>query len=234
VAKRENRAKRLDINYSTFIINEAYRTARTNLLFLLSTSSYKKISVTSGLPAEGKSTTCINLSISFAKVNKKVLLIDGDMRNPVIHRNFDLRVSPGLSDVLIGFKELSKCIYETNVENLSIIPAGTIPPNPADLLTLPKFQETMDELSTKFDYIFFDTPPVNLYTDALSIANKMDGTILVTKYNWTKRDLLESTIEKFNKIDARLFGVILNNYDNKKFIQHMNYGKRGDYDLDNK
>lgn len=231
VAKRKKVSKRVEINYSSEIINEAFRTARTNLTFLLSTKSYNKIVITSALPAEGKSTTCISLALSLAKANKKVLLIDGDMRNPVIHRNFDLSLSPGLSDVLIGAKNLTSAIRETAAENLYILTAGTIPPNPADLLIMPSFHEMINVITEKFDYIFLDTPPVNLYTDALAVANEMDGTILVTKYNWTKREMLKNTIEKFLKIDAKIFGVILNNYDSKKYFKQVSYGKYGDYDV---
>lgn len=218
------------IGISTSLLeNEAYRTARVNLSFLLSTKAYKKVVITSAMPGEGKTTTCLNLAISFAKANKKVLIIDGDLRNPVIHKVFEQPLAPGLSDVLIGFKELQDCINETPFDNLRIITAGTIPPNPADLLVLPSFLDMMDKLMTKFDIIFLDTPPVNLYADALSVANNMDGTILVTKYNWTKREILNQTIAKYKKIDAKIFGVILNNYDSKKYVKQISYGKYGNY-----
>ncbi len=181
------------------------------------------------MPSEGKSTICVNLAISFAKANKKVLLIDGDMRNPGIHKAFKLSLKCGLSDVLIGFTDLTSSIKQSTIENLSIITAGTIPPNPADLLILPSFQVMMEAITEKFDFIFLDTPPVNLYTDALSVANNMDGTILIAKYNWTKRENLKQTIAKFDKIDAKIFGIILNSFDDKKYFKQISYGKYGNY-----
>jgi capsular exopolysaccharide synthesis family protein len=222
--------KRIDKKATDFmnmppVVSEAYRTARTNLLFLVSANSCKRIIVSSSKPDEGKTTTSINLSMSFAMTSKKVLLIDCDMRNPTIHRYFDMRVKPGLSDILAGFAGLDDCINKTDVKNLNILTAGTIPPNPADLILLPKFQEILDSLSSKYDYIFIDTPPIGSYSDAISLSINADGVVLVANYSSTKRAELKNTVEKLKKVNARIFGIILNRYNTRKYYKQFGYYK---------
>jgi capsular polysaccharide biosynthesis protein len=128
------------------IVGEAYRAVRTNLMFLMANKEYKTVLVTSASPSEGKTTTCTNLAITLAKANKKVLIIDSDMRNPGVHKTLTIAQTPGLSDILGGFSDLS-CIHETDIEHLSVLTAGTIPPNPAQLLVSPLFGELIRALS---------------------------------------------------------------------------------------
>lgn len=210
------------------IVIEAYRSARTNLLFLLSSKSYKKVLISSASPSEGKTTTCANIAITFAKANKKVLVIDGDMRNPGLHKLFSTVYCPGLSDILGGFTDTS-CVIETDIENLSFLPAGTIPPNPAELLVSDKFNEMLSKFSETYDYIFIDTPPSGMFSDSLSLTAKFDGIIMVAKYAWTRKERLKSLLDIYNKVDANLLGIVINNYDFRSFIKNYGTGKKGKY-----
>jgi len=212
---------------TSYIVHEAYKTARTNLTFLLSTKGYKSIVVTSNSPSEGKTTTCINMAMTFAKTGKKVLIIDADMRAPEVHTVFNLSKSPGLSDVLAGFSDL-KCIKETDEDNLSVMPAGITPPNTAELVSSDTFFEMVDTLSQKYDYIFIDTPPASLFPDALSISNKMSGVIIVAQYNCTRKELVKRLVENFKKVNANLLGVVLNNYEYEKYLEQIG-GNSGKY-----
>lgn len=226
---RQKNSKRMIITDETsFLAREAYGTARTNLMFLLSTKGYKSIIVTSATPAEGKTTTCVNLAITFAKTGKKVLVIDADMRAPIMHEVFNIPKSPGLSDVLGSFSDLS-CIKTTSEDNLSVLSAGTTPPNPAELIASEMFLNMLKTLSDKYDYIFIDTPPASLFPDALSISNKMNGVIIVAKYSSTKREMINRLIEKFNKVDANLLGIILNQYNKKKYLTQIGAQNSGRY-----
>lgn len=212
---------------TSYIIHEAYNTARTNLMFLLSTKGYKSIIVSSHSPAEGKTTTCINLAKTFAKTGKKVLIIDADMRAPEVHTVFNLPKSPGLSDILAGFSDWN-CIKESDEENLSVMPAGITPPNTAELIASDKFFDMINTLSQKYDYIFIDTPPASLFPDALSISNKMCGVIIVAQYYTTKKEMIKRLIEKFSKVNANLLGVVLNNYGYEKYLEQIG-GNKGKY-----
>lgn len=229
VLKRERENRRTDISGEiSFIDKEAYGTARTNLMFLLSNKGYKNIVITSASPSEGKTTTCINLAITFAKAGKKVLIIDGDMRSPSIHETFITPKTPGLSDVLGGFSDL-KSIVNTNIKNLSILPAGTTPPNPAELMASDVFSEKLNGLSDKYDYIFIDTPPASVFPDALSISNKASGVIIVAKYASTKKEMFMRLIDKFNRIDANLLGVVLNGFNKQKYLIQIGAQNTGRY-----
>lgn len=213
---------------TSFIAQEAYKTARTNLQFLLSTKGYKSIIVTSASPSEGKTTTCVNLAITFSKTGKKVLIIDADMRAPVIHEVFEISNTPGLSNVLAGFADLS-CIKETKEENLSVMPAGLTPPNSAELIASDTFSDMINTLSETYDYIFIDTPPAVLFPEALSISNRMCGVLVVAQYNTTTKEMIKQVLEKLGKVDANLLGVILNNYDNKSYMKQIGGGNGARY-----
>lgn len=210
------------------IVSEAYRNVRTNLMFLLSNKQYKRVLVTSASPAEGKTTTCTNLAITFARANKKVLIIDGDMRNPGIHKLFEIPSNPGLSDILGGFSDYD-CIKKSYIENLFILPAGTLPPNPAELLVSTAFDDLIKHLSEKYDYIFMDTPPANLFADTVSISDKLDGVILVAKYAQSRRESLVHMVGLFEKVNANLLGGILNNFDRKNYYEQFGSGKKAKY-----
>lgn len=211
------------------IVNEAYRIARTNLMAMISNKSYKSILVTSPSSLEGKTTVCKNMAIAFAQANKKVLIIDSNMRNPEIHNLFLLPSNPGLSDILGEFSDVVSCINETDITNLSILPAGTIVSNPSELIALPIFKETIKFLSERYDYIFIDTPAVNLFSDTISILNNVDAVVLVAKYAKTSKKMIMQAIDMFNMVNANVLGILLNSYDMTSYFEHM--GIRGKKDI---
>ena len=133
---------------TSFTVIEAFKAARTNLMFMLDSQSDKNsIVFTSYAPMDGKSTTCLNLAITFAQTGAKILVIDADMRKPALHRYMKTQSKPGLSEVLAGISEDKPCIYKTDVDNLFILPSGTVPPNPTELLISKRMEKLIEELS---------------------------------------------------------------------------------------
>ncbi len=194
---------------SDFSILEAYKTARTNIMFSLpKKEGGKVISITSSVPGEGKTTTCINLAITFAQTGAKVLLIDCDLRKARIHRYLGQTRNTGVSNILCGFAEASKSVIKNVRDNLDILTAGEIPPNPAELLQSQGFADLIDEFKSEYDYIFIDTPPVTVVTDSLIVAKQCMGTVVVVRENSTTFDMLDDTMGQFKKTDASILGVI--------------------------
>lgn len=177
------------INKKTpFIIQEAYKTARTNTIFSVSGSmenSCKVIAITSAGPGEGKTTTTINLAITFAQTGAKVLIIDGDLRKPRVHQYLGVVKTDGLSTVLSNQKTFDEVVYKNIREGLDLLASGSIPPNPAELLSSDAMGETLKELKTRYDYIFLDTPPVTVVTDAAALSKFIDGIILIVRQDYT-------------------------------------------------
>ena len=207
-----------------FIISEAYKAMRTNLMFMLSDNK-KLIAFTSTLAGEGKTTTCLNMGISFAQAGNRVLIIDMDMRKPRVHRYFEVPSSPGLSDRLGGFtKELP--VEKTQHENLFVLPVGTIPPSPPELLMSNMFDEILSEVKDKFDYIFLDTPPIHLVTDLAIIAGKLDGVVFVVRENTAAQELITQAIDNLKRVDAKILGFILNDSVGSSLFTQYKYKRR--------
>ncbi|ELY5748734.1 tyrosine protein kinase [Streptococcus iniae] len=206
---------------------EYYNSIRTNIQF--SGRDYKAIVLTSVQPGEGKSTTSINLAISFAKAGFKTLLIDADVRNSVMSGAFksDDRYE-GLSSYLSGNAELSSVISRTDVPNLMLIPSGQVPPNPTTLLQNSNFNFMIDTVKELFDYIIIDTPPIGLVIDSAIIAQKADATILVTEAGSIKRRFVQKAKEQMEQSGAQFLGVILNKVD-QQLGSYGAYGSYGDY-----
>ncbi|OJU09712.1 MAG: hypothetical protein BGN88_11990 [Clostridiales bacterium 43-6] len=214
---------------SDISVVEAYRTIRTNFMFAINKKDKcKKIIFTSPVPRDGKSTTCVNLGISLAQIDAKVLLIDCDMRKPRIHKFFNCDNTPGLSNVLGGFNELSETIKQTDHHNLFIIPSGIIPPNPAELLSGPRMANIMEELETMFDFILVDTPPCNVVSDALLLTKICDGVILIVKQSVTIHPDLTRCIKSLEFINADILGIILNEATQNRKYTYKKY-KYGEY-----
>lgn len=216
---------------SSFDVVEAYKATRTNLMFMLGNrdKKCKTVAFTSSFMAEGKSTSCINLAITFAQTGSKVLIIDADMRKPKVNRAFNVANAPGLSDKLSGFAD--ECIYEISKDNLYVMTAGTIPPNPAELLASENMENLIAELEEKFDYVFIDTPPVGLVTDAVIIANRVMGTIIVSRQNITTKDYLRDTVETLERTGTKILGIILNdvNYEKSSYRYSKKYSYKYGY-----
>ncbi|MBQ8164250.1 MAG: CpsD/CapB family tyrosine-protein kinase [Clostridia bacterium] len=189
-------------------INEAYKNVRTNLQYALHPINGKVMLVSSALPGEGKSTTSSNLAVTFAQ-NSKVLLIDADMRKPVMHKIFGLENSHGLSLFLGGFEPLAKAIHRDVVPGLDVMTAGTIPPNPSELLGSKNMTVFLNKVQEHYDYIIIDTPPINVVTDAVVLSKKVSGVVLVARQNSTTIKFLRQTVETLKTVRVRVLGVVL-------------------------
>ena len=209
------------------VISEQYRAIRTNIEYSNVDQNTKTILVTSSDKNEGKTTTVSNLAVSFANLNKKVLLIDCDLRNASIHKMFRLNNIYGLTDILAKDRAVDKCIQETELENLYILTAGSTPPNPAEILSSEKMKNLIEDLKNIYDYIFIDTPPIGLVTDAGILSSFTDGVVLVVKSESVEKKYLEETKKKLDAVDARILGAILNSYksEQKDYNYYSYYGK---------
>ncbi len=197
-------------------IAEAYRSIRTNIQFSKLDNEMKTIVITSSKQDEGKTTVTSNLAVSFASLEgKRVLLIDADLRNPSVHKMFSKPNALGLTDVLTGKKELKQCVQNTELENLQIITAGTIPPNPGEMLESKKMREFINGLRDCYDYIFIDTPPIGIIMDAGVLANYADGTILVVGAKDVETERAKIAKERLEKVKANVIGAVLNKYIEK-------------------
>ena len=213
----------LDTPRST--ISEAIRTVRTNILFSASDGETKVLLVTSAMAQEGKTIMSTNLSVGFAQLGKKVLLIDADMRKPRVHTVFNLEREPGLSEVLVDAKEPPLVIRDTQVANLKLITCGTIPPNPAELLISPRMDAFIQEMKKQFDIIVIDSPPITSVTDAVEISSFVDGVVVVIKTGATPRPAAQSAIHQLSEVNANIFGVVLNDVDMQKDNYYYPYYK---------
>ena len=209
------------------VISEQYRAIRTNIEYSNVDQNTKTILVTSSDKNEGKTTTVSNLAVSFANLNKKVLLIDCDLRNASIHKMFKINNIYGLTDILAKDRAVDKCIQETELENLYVLTAGATPPNPAEILSSEKMKNLIEDLKNIYDYIFIDTPPIGLVTDAGVLSSFIDGVVLVVKSESIEKKYLEETKKKLDAVDARILGAILNSYksEQKDYNYYSYYGK---------
>ncbi|BBD23453.1 tyrosine-protein kinase [Streptococcus constellatus] len=209
---------------------EYYNALRTNIQ--LSGENIKVIAVTSAQSGEGKSTTSTNLAIAFARSGYNTLLIDADLRNSVMSGVFKTRDKiTGLTDYLAGAADLSNGLCDTNVENLFVIEAGQISPNPTALLQSKSFGMMVAILRNHYDYIIIDTPPIGIVIDAAIIAQKCDASALVVESGNVKRKALQKAKEQLEQTGTPFLGVILNKYDTQleKYGSYGNYGDYGNY-----
>jgi capsular exopolysaccharide synthesis family protein len=197
------------------LISEAYRHLRTSILLSSNGQGRQKsIVVTSSKRGEGKTTTCVNLAITLAQANKKVLLMDCDLRNPKIHRILGLRNVDGVSTILAdGSKPLNLLIENTAIPNLYVLTAGQIPPNPSELIGSPMMKKCLSALSQRFDHVLVDTPPLLAVTDGSILANLVDGVILVIRGGDTTKEAIMRSKQLLTHAHARIIGTMLNNVD---------------------
>lgn len=209
---------------SDFFIREAYKTLRTNVSFALGAEEErcKVIVVTSSLQSEGKSITAVNLAISYAMTNRKVLLVDCDLRRPKIARLMQLNAKAGLSNLLVDPKVKKDAIISSGVENMDVLLSGSIPPNPSELLGSPRMRELLRELQESYDYIFLDTPPINMVTDAVVIAPESDGVIFLVRANKSERGAVAHAVKQMEYSKTRILGFVLNGVDMEK----THYGQK--------
>lgn len=212
-----------------FAVREAYNAARTNIIYSLGgEAGGKKIIITSASPHEGKTTTCINLAITFAQLDKKVIVIDGDLRKPRIYRHLSIERENGLSDLLCGLADLDAVIKHCPEHKVDCITSGHIPPNPAELLASKEMAGVLDKLAQRYDYIFIDTPPVTVVTEAAAMAEAASGVILVVRQNNTIHESIQRARDCLKMANAKILGYILNDIDPASY-GYGAYGKYGRY-----
>ena len=197
-------------------IAEAYRSIRTNIEFSNIDRDLKVIMITSTQPNEGKSTVISNLAATFASLeNKKVLIMDCDLRNPSAHKMFGVSNLSGITDVLTGQKDVSKCIEATKIEGLDILKVGKVPPNPSEMLQSNKMKNFIEVVKEYYDYVFIDAPPVGVVTDASIISQYADGVILLVGCNETDIEAAKISKERLENVGANILGVVLNKFENE-------------------
>jgi capsular exopolysaccharide synthesis family protein len=213
---------------------EAYRVLRTSVLLSTAGSPPRTILVTSGQPGEGKTTTVINTAISLAQLGASVLVVDGDLRRPSAHKMFEISQSQGLSTYLSREIELEPLIQKLQIPNLSLLPCGPVPPNPAELISSEKMKTMVRELRSKYDHILIDSPPLMNVTDPVILSTLVDGVILVVHGGRSSRQVVQRTRQELTSVGAKIFGVVLNNvdmrregYDSYHYYSRY-YGRYGD------
>jgi capsular exopolysaccharide synthesis family protein len=192
-------------------VSESYRSLRTNIFYSSPDKKIKSLLISSPQPGEGKSTTTANLAIAFAQLRKRTLLIDADLRKPVQHNVFDQLRGPGLSEYLVGdIEDINSIIHATKVENLFIVTAGGLPPNPSELLGSERMSKLVDLLEKEWDIVLFDSPPIVAVTDASMISGEIDAIAMVVKAGQTDRAAVDRALDTIKNVKAPLIGVILN------------------------
>ncbi len=203
---------------------ETLRSLRTKLTYYKTQTDHQVLMVSSSLPGEGKSFISVNLGMSYSLINKKVVLVGGDLRKPTLHKMFNMSMKKGMSSYLNGSSNLDEVLYATEYENLYILPSGAIPPNPSELLEGELMSKLMVELREQFDIIIIDTPPVGLVSDAEIIARFCDVHMFIIRYNYTPKEVVENILDKAKESGIfTQFGVIFNG------VKPKGLGKYGYY-----
>lgn len=201
------------INADThFSVIESYKTARTNIMFTLAEETgCKKILVTSPTSGEGKSTTALNMAITFAQTGARVIVLDADLRCPRLHAYLGLKEGDGLAQYLGGFnQDYHEVVQHISQYKIDCIIGGAIPPNPSELLISPAMEQLLKDLSEEYDYIIVDSPPVNLVADSISMAKHMSGALLVVRQNYTTSESLKQAVASLDFGHIKVLGYILN------------------------
>lgn len=206
-------------------ISENIRTIRTNLQFASASKKVKTILISSSISGEGKSFISANLAVAFAQTDKKVLLIDADLRRGRVHEIFKMKSNKGLSNLLLedDIKEMKHYIVKTDVDNLYVLTRGTIPPNPSELLNSDKMKEVFDTLEEIFDYVIIDGVPAVGLPDALILSKYADAIMLVCSIKYTPMNALINAKQAFERIGVPVTGVVVNKIPNIKSNYYTAY-----------
>ena len=228
-SKNNRKVELLAQKYPKSVVSESIKTLRTNLQFSSVDEDIKTILITSSIPGEGKSFISANLAISFAQTDKRVLIVDCDMRKGRQHRIFKLSNTKGLSNLLIDdMTNYKDYINKTSIKNLYVMTRGTVPPNPSELLNSNKNSELIKILRSKFDIIIFDGVPCNGLPDSIIMSKLVDKVLIVSSESVTPRSVLESTKKQLKNVEAPVAGDVLNNVNRKNSKYGKYYGYYGD------
>ena len=213
---------------SPFAMREAYNGIRAKLLFTGRGEKCPVFAVTSAMMHDGKTTNAVNLAISIATTAKRVLLIDGDMRKPTVHRYFGLENKNGLSEILAGLTNEVK-IRKTDTENLHVLTSGQIPPNPAELFASKQMDNLLSYVKEYFDYVVIDTPPVNVVSDAVILAEKITGYVFVVQSGKNHFYELSYALDTLKQMNGNVVGFVLNDVTGKSSSHYGSYRSRYSY-----
>ena len=206
-----------------FNVVESYKTIRANILFTAADSSKKVIVVSSANPDEGKSTSAANLAIALAQTGSHVLLIDADLRKPILHRTFQVRNDDGLSTLIIKNSTMEKSIKTNVIDNLDLLPSGTIPPNPSELLASDSFKKLLENFSSKYEYVIIDTPPINVVSDAMVMKDSISGIMLIIRYAMTTYEELANCMNQIELAKVNMLGFVMNDVQLNHGSAYYNY-----------
>ncbi|MGB3681956.1 MAG: CpsD/CapB family tyrosine-protein kinase [Rubrobacteraceae bacterium] len=190
--------------------SETYRTLRTNMFYSITDTPPKVIVLTSPSPREGKSTTCANLGVVLAQADKNTLIVDCDLRKPVVHKVFGLRNIHGLVNVLAEERSLQD-VWEEPIKSLKVLSVGPVPPNPAEVLSSQRFAQFLDRVRREFDYVLIDAPPTNLVSDPIILASQGDGVLLVLDSQNTRKGAVRQSMRSLEAVGANVLGTVMNN-----------------------
>ncbi len=201
--------------YPVSAIAESYRTLRTNLQYSYFDGNHKVIVITSANPKDGKSTIAGNIALALAQEEKKIILIDCDLRRPTLNKRFNISNETGVTELVINKKD-EVIVGQRYSENLTILTSGKIPPNPTEILSSKYMFQLINALRKAYDYVIIDTPPVELVTDAQILSTRADGTILVVKAESTKKSSVHNAINMLRRVNANIIGIVLNEIEGEK------------------
>jgi capsular exopolysaccharide synthesis family protein len=208
---------------------ESLRNVRTNVFFSLIEPGQKTLVISSPGALEGKTFVASNLAVLMAKMGRRVLLVDADMRKPRAHKIFNVKCRPGLSDLVLRRSCAGEVIRNTGIKSLWFLPAGSIPPNPSEILGSRSMQKLVEGLKRHFDFLVFDSPPLLAVTDAAILGGALDGIVVVIKASETTRHCAQRTIEQLASVNARVMGVVLNQVNFRKDPYYSQYYKYSYY-----
>ena len=240
MAKKNNSSRRLNVinENSSFGYVEAYKALRANIQYLLQeTGRGHVIMITSSMPGEGKSNVSVNLAYTLAQDNKKVVLIDCDLRKGTLHRYLNVpALTPGLSAMLTSEDETKVNVLRLQKYGFDFVPCGALPTNPSELIGSNRMSNVMDRLSKSYDYVICDTAPVNAVADTSILCRFVDGVVLVVSHNEVTRNTVLFAKETLDNVNANVLGVVLNKYDSRQtgtdtssYYSYYNYSSYGDY-----
>lgn len=207
---------------SPFAVTEAYKALRTNVLFSLPSGDAKCIGVTSATKGEGKSSTALNLAISFSQIGKKVLLIDCDMRLPSIATKLGIPGVPGLSNILVQDQNVNETLRYVPSLNITVLPSGTIPPDPTYLLESSRMAAVLKIFKKYYEYIIVDLPPVNSVADAAILAKQLDGMLVVVRHGVAEYREVNTMLSQLKMASAKILGIVYNDapVTGKSYYKH--------------
>lgn len=238
MSKFKQERKNILSSKSGFYLQEAYKALRTNVNFALADKEgCKVLMVTSAMQSEGKSITALNLAIALGQTDKRVLLVDCDLRRPKMARLMNINAAEGLSGLLVDTSKLSSAVVTNKEHRIDLILAGAIPPNPAELLASSKMQQLLATMREKYDYVILDSPPVDLVVDAVAMSSMCDGVLFVVRAGQSERGAVIHGMEQLKYAGANVIGFVFNGvtsetasgYGKYRYRKYARYGRYGKY-----